>query len=97
MLPSPHQVKLYDYIFYLSKNTKVNTELIKEKLIDSQVIKKEEKFNRDVLKDLLNKRFDQIDYKNAKEDIETFIEDKNSLDLWSKEFFKEIITNLMAD
>lgn len=125
LLPSPHQVKLYDegslfagkihailcrnwnyrtkgrdlydYIFYLSKNTKVNTELIKEKLIDSQVIKREEKFNIDVLKDLLNKRFDQIDYKNAKEDIETFIEDKNSLDLWSKEFFKEITTNLMAD
>lgn len=125
LLPSPHQVKLYDegslfagkihailcrnwnyrtkgrdlydYIFYLSKNTKVNTELIKEKLIDSQVIKREEKFNIDELKDLLNKRFDQIDYKNAKEDIETFIEDKNSLDLWSKEFFKEITTNLMAD
>lgn len=33
----------------------------------------------------------------SKEDIETFIEDKNSLDLWSKEFFKEITTNLMAD
>lgn len=125
LLPSPHQVKLYDegslfagkihailcrnwnyrtkgrdlydYIFYLSKNTKVNIELIKEKLIDSQVIKREEKFNIDVLKDLLNKKFDQIDYKNAKEDIETFIEDKNSLELWSKEFFKEITTNLIAD
>lgn len=125
LLPSPHQVKLYDegslfagkihailcrnwnyrtkgrdlydYIFYLSKNTKVNIELIKEKLIDSQVIKREEKFNIDVLKDLLNKKFDQIDYKNAKEDIETFIEDKNSLELWSKEFFKEITTNLTAD
>ncbi len=125
LLPSPHQVKLYDegslfagkihailcrnwnyrtkgrdlydYIFYLSKNTKVNIELIKEKLIDSQVIKREEKFNIDVLKDLLNKKFDQIDYKNAKEDIETFIEDKNSLELWSKEFFKEITTNLITD
>lgn len=125
LLPSPHQVKLYDegslfagkihailcrnwnyrtkgrdlydYIFYLSKNTKVNIELIKEKLIDSQVIKREGKFNIDVLKDLLNKKFDQIDYKNAKEDIETFIEDKNSLELWSKEFFKEITTNLIAD
>ena len=118
LLPSPHQVRLYDesslfagkihailyrnwnyrtkgrdlydYIFYLSKNIKVNIELIREKLIDSQVLKREDTFNIDVLKELLMQKFEQIDYKNAREDVETFIEDKDSLELWSKEFFKDI-------
>ena len=88
---------LYDYIFYLSKNVKVNIELIKEKLIDSQVLKREDTFNINVLKELLIKKFEQINYKNAKEDVETFIEDKDSLELWSKEFFKEITKTLEVE
>lgn len=122
LLPSPHQVRLYDesslfagkihailcrnwnyrtkgrdlydYIFYLSKNISVNMELIKEKLIDSNALKKEEAFNIDILKGLLDKKFEKIDYKNAKEDVEMFIEDKESLNLWSEDFFKEITKNL---
>lgn len=122
LLPSPHQVRLYDegslfagkihailcrnwnyrtkgrdlydYIFYLSKNTSVNLELVREKLIDSNVLKKEDMFDIDVLKEMLNNKFKEINYTNAKEDVITFIEDKDSLNLWSEEFFKEITKEL---
>lgn len=123
LLPSPHQVRLYDegslfagkihailcrnwsyrtkgrdlydFIFYLSKNTTVNLDLVKEKLIASNVLKREDIFNINVLKEMLNKKFEEINYTNAKEDVITFIEDKDSLSLWSKEFFKEITKNLI--
>lgn len=123
LLPSPHQVRLYDesslfagkihailcrnwqyrtkgrdlydYIFYLSKNTKVNIKLIKEKLIDSNFLKREDEFGIDILKELLNKKFSKINYTNAKEDVIAFIKDKDSLNLWSEEFFKEITKNLI--
>lgn len=123
LLPSPHQVRLYDesslfagkihailcrnwqyrtkgrdlydYIFYLSKNTKVNIKLIKEKLIDSNFLKREDDFGIDILKELLNKKFSEINYTNAKEDVIVFIKDKDSLNLWSEEFFKEITKNLI--
>lgn len=85
---------LYDYIFYLSKNTSVNLELIREKLIDSNVLKKEDMFDIDVLKEMLNNKFKEINYTNAKEDVITFIEDKDSLNLWSEDFFKEITKEL---
>ena len=125
LLPSPHQVRLYDegslfagkihailcrnwsyrtkgrdlydYVFYLSKNTSVNIELVRQKLIESGVLKEENVFNIDVLKQLLNERFDKIDYSDAKEDVITFIEDKDSLNLWSKEFFKEITKGLVGE
>mgnify|MGYP004510113993 CR=1 FL=1 len=88
---------LYDYVFYLSKNIGVNIELVRQKLIESGVLEKESNFNIDVLKQLLNERFDKIDYSDAKEDVITFIEDKDSLDLWSKEFFKDITKNLVEE
>ena len=86
---------LYDYIFYLSKNIKVNLNLVKEKLIKSNVINKNDEFNIDILKALLNKKFSQINYNDAKEDVLVFIEDKDSLNLWSENFFKEITNSLL--
>ena len=118
LLPSPHQVRLYDesslfagkihailcrnwqyrtkgrdlydYIFYSSHNTKVNIELIREKLIASDVLKQDSEFNIENLKQLLYKKFKEIDYTNAKEDVITSNEDKESLNLWSEDFFVEI-------
>jgi len=122
LLPSPHQVRLYDetslfagkihailcrnwnyrtkgrdlydYIFYLSRDIKVNIELVKEKLIDSNVLAKNDEFNIDILREMLNKKFNEINYHDAKEDVISFIEDKESLALWSSEFFIEISKKL---
>ena len=122
LLPSPHQVRLYDeasqfagkihailcrnwnyrtkgrdlydYVFYLSKETKVNLELIRSKLMESKVITENSDFNIDILKDLLNKKFKEINYADAKEDVMAFIEDKDSLNLWNSEFFVEISKNI---
>lgn len=124
LLPSPHQVKLYDeaslfagkihailcrnwnyrtkgrdlydYIFYLSKNISVNLELVKEKLIDSNVLKGNDNFDINILKEMLTTKFNEINYNDAKEDVIAFIEDKDSLNLWTKEFFIEITKNLNA-
>lgn len=87
---------LYDYIFYLSKNIGVNMTLLKEKLIDSNVLNRNDIFDIEVLKEMLNERFEIINYTDAKEDVIAFIEDKESLNLWSADFFKEITKNIIS-
>ena len=122
LLPSPHQIKLYDkeslfagkihailcrnwqtrtkgrdlydYIFFLANNTKVNIDLIKNKLIDSKYINSNDKFDINILKELLIKKFHEIDYKESKEDVIPFIKNINSLDMWNKDFFISITENL---
>ena len=118
LLPSPHQIKLYDkeslfagkihailcrnwktrvkgrdlydYIFFLANNTKVNLDLIKNKLIDSNYINSNDEFNLKALKELLKKKFNEIDYIEAKEDVIPFIKNVDSLELWNKNFFISI-------
>ena len=118
LLPSPHQVRLYDepsqfagkihailcrnwnlrtkgrdlydYIFYLSKGTKVNLELIKSKLIESKVLNEKSEFNINILKEMLYKKFEKINYADAKEDVMPFIKDIDSLKLWNSDFFINI-------
>lgn len=85
---------LYDYIFYLSKNINVNIELLKQKLIESKVDGIDNSFDIEKLKNILNEKFKQINYAEAKEDVLPFIEDTDALNLWSSEFFMEITKEL---
>ena len=85
---------LYDYVFFLSLNTKVNIDLVKNKLIESKYIKESDSFNIDILRELLKEKFKEINYDNAKEDVKPFIKNQSSLDLWSSNFFISITDKL---
>lgn len=88
---------LYDYIFFLSNNIKVNLDLIKNKLIESNFISKDKEITIEDLKNMLNKKFKEIDYEDAKKDIIPFITDIETLNLWKEKFFIEITNNLKGD
>lgn len=122
LLPSPHQIKLYDkqsllagkihailcrgwnnrvkgrdlydYIFFLASDTKVNIELLKNKLIQSNLINENDEFDINELKKILINKFEKIDYTKAVEDVKPFIKNIDNLNLWSKEFFIEITNKL---
>ncbi len=85
---------LYDYIFFLANNTKVNLELVKNKLIESNYINANDQFSIDDLKNLLINKFKEIDYMEAKEDVIPFIKNTESLNIWSSEFFISITKEL---
>ena len=85
---------LYDYVFFLANDVKVNLELLKNKLIDSKYIDENDVFNLDVLKKLLIEKFKTIDYKDAKNDVLPFIKNINALETWSNDFFVDITSYL---
>jgi predicted nucleotidyltransferase component of viral defense system len=87
---------LYDYIFFIANNSSVNIELIKNKLIESKYIDSKEKFNIDILKELLIKKFKEIDYSDAKNDVIPFISNIDSLRMWNSEFFISITDKLKS-
>ena len=122
LLPSPHQIKLYDkesllagkihailcrgwktrtkgrdlydYIFFLANDTKVNIELIKNKLIESKYINSDSNFDINILKELLINKFNEIDFEESKEDVIPFIKNVDTLNIWSKDFFISITDKL---
>ena len=87
---------LYDYVFYLSRQAKVNLPHLYARLIDSEALSKDEPFSLEVLLNMLNQRFETVDYEQAKQDVLPFITDKSKLDLWSKDFFIGITQNLQC-
>lgn len=92
-----HRIKgrdLYDYIFYLSSQTKVNLKHLEARLKQTHTIGDKEVLTLELLKRLLIKKFNEIDYEKAKEDIFPFIQNAAKLDIWSSEFFTSITDQL---
>ncbi len=88
---------LYDYIYYLSLDTKVNLKHLEARLKQTKSIEENINLTRELLIEILEKRFEYIDYEIAKSDIKPFIKDQSTLDLWSSDFFKSITKNMEVD
>lgn len=95
-----HRVKgrdLYDYLYYMSLNTKVNLKHLDARLKQTKTIDKDIILTKKLLIEILKNRFDKIDYERAKSDVRPFIENQESLDLWSPQFFKSITEGIKVN
>lgn len=88
---------LYDYVFYCSRQTPVNLKHLNARLVDSEYEGTRSDMSLDGIKDILRKRFDTIDYAQARDDVLPFIQNPASLDIWSTDFFCAITEGLTAD
>ena len=77
----------YDYLWYLSRGTKVNLNHLQKRLEQSGKWQPYEELTLPKLIDLLCGRFETVDFENAKNDVIPFVKDIRKLDLWSPEFF----------
>lgn len=85
---------LYDFIYYLRLNTKVNLKHLEARLKQTKTIENNVSLTKELLLKILDERFESIDYKSAREDVRPFIKDQETLDLWNGEFFKSILRNI---
>lgn len=85
---------LYDYVFYLSKGATVNRQHLQARLLQANCVPEDFSCSSENLRALLNERFAQIDYKQAKRDVEPFISSSSMLELWSADFFNQITEGL---
>lgn len=76
---------LYDYVFYLSKGTKVNFKHLQARLSQTDTYVN----NLDDVKNLLIERFGTINFSQAKEDVMPFIKNPSLIEAWSFEFFAQ--------
>ena len=76
---------LYDYVFYLSKGTKVNFKHLQARLSQTDTYVN----NLDDVKNLLIERFGTINFSQAKEDVMPFIKNPSLIEAWSFKFFAQ--------
>jgi len=88
---------LFDYVFYLQKGAKINMPHLHAKLLASKAIQDSDRFDMDMLKSMLNERFENIDYESAKGDVFDFVSNKQDLSYWSPSFFQTITKEFLKE
>lgn len=86
----------YDYLFYISKGTKVNLKYLENKLKYTGIISHEDYLTLEKVKELLKNKFLATDYNLAKEDVSHFISDDRTLNAWSSNLFISTLDELNA-
>ena len=87
----------YDYLFNIGKETSFNLSYLENKLKSTGTIPQNESLTLSRVKEMLQARFETVDYGLAKEDVSNFIFDKAELNLWQKELFLATLNDLRAD
>ncbi len=84
----------YDLVWYMALKTPINLNHLKDRLVQSAVWEDKNKFTlQDMLK-LLENKINKTDFENAKADILPFIKDKDAVNIWSKDFFLDVIKQI---
>ena len=81
---------------YLMKGIKVNVPHLRSRLIQSEFIGEEAPCSVSDIKVMLHERFAEIDFLQAKKDVEPFIKDHAVLNVWNRDFFDKITDKLEA-
>ena len=77
----------YDYLWYLSRSVPVNIFHLEQRMIQSGHITKAGELDAESLVRLLDVRFSVIDFRQVISDVEPFVKDLRSLELWNYDFF----------
>lgn len=84
----------YDLVWFVARKARVNLTYLEERMRQSNAwTQKRELTPQDLLK-LFKQKIENLDVQSAQKDIINFIGDSSQIDLWSKDFFLQIIQRI---
>lgn len=78
----------YDFAWYVGNYPELNLRHLEERMRQSGDYKEETELTKNKFLEILGTTIKNLDIEKAKEEVEPFVDNKMSLDLWSKEFFR---------
>jgi predicted nucleotidyltransferase component of viral defense system len=99
LLCRPWQIRVkgrdwYDFVWYIGRQIPVNLLHLQERLAQSKAWDLKDKLLEADLLKLLKDKIMAIDFYDAKDDILPFIKDPQSVELWSSEFFLQLLSRI---
>lgn len=90
----------YDLVWYIANGYALDMKHLKARLQqncawqESQGLTIDNEIDEKYIMELLKNRISDLDIAAAKKDVEVFLSDKRVLDIWSKDFFMEIVQEI---
>jgi len=86
----------YDLVWYAGRYPQVRISHLESRMRQSGDYRDDEPLTPDRLQHLLRQAVDDLDVKQARREVAPFIVDQRALDVWSRDFFRQIIPRIMS-
>nr|WP_287423665.1 nucleotidyl transferase AbiEii/AbiGii toxin family protein [Candidatus Brachybacter algidus] len=83
----------YDFEWYIRNQIPVSISHFQERAFQNGNID-EIQLTPELVKEMIVKKIDTVNLDDAKSDIERFISSPDSLKIWSKQYFKDLVSHL---
>lgn len=87
----------YDVIWYITNKVPLSLTYLSSCMRQAGNLGQDETLNKPRLLELLHERIDAIDWKSAKADVHAFISDPTRLQIWSKDYFHDLVGQLTVE
>lgn len=85
----------YDLVWYVANHPALHLDHLRERMIQSGDWKKSESLTRETFAELGNEAIEKLDVKQARKEVEPFLKDPRSVEIWSKEFFRAVFQRII--
>jgi predicted nucleotidyltransferase component of viral defense system len=86
----------YDLIWYVSRGTMVNLVHLEKRMKQTGDLEDNQTLTRECLMDLLEKAVDSLDVKAATRDVMPFLKDVRAVEVWSNDFFRDVVSRVQV-
>ncbi len=87
----------FDLIWYMQKGIPLALSHLETIMKQAGHLEKKEKLSKNRLLEFLRAKIKEIDWENAKSDVEPFVADTGQLKIWSSQYFLQAIEHLKVD
>lgn len=84
----------YDLVWYVGRHPQVRLRHLGERMRQSGDYRDEMPLTRGRLMELLRQAVDQLDVGRAQDDVVRFVRDPRTIDVWSRDFFREVVQRI---
>lgn len=85
----------YDLVWYAANHPQLHISHLEQRMIQSGHLRKDEQMNREKFVALTTEAVDKLDVNQARREVETFVKNPEALEVWSKEFFRDVVSRIV--
>lgn len=86
----------YDLVWYVANHPRIHIEHLQERMIQSGHWQKKEQLTKSKFVSLLTDAIGNLDVQQARKEVEPFVRDPSSLEVWSKKFFLSLVPRIVV-
>ena len=87
----------YDLVWYAANHPQLHLSHLEQRMIQSGRLKQDEQMNREKFFALTTEAVDKLDVNQARREVEPFVKNPEALEVWSREFFQDVVKRIVVD